>query len=72
MKDKVIKFMLTVLVVLTRAPSPLLASRDKEKVMDLGVLNGQVQGNSGVKVTRTLPDPVLFRAEPPETLPHSL
>ncbi|CCP01353.1 minor fimbrial subunit faeF precursor [Erwinia amylovora Ea644] len=72
MKDKVIQFLLTVLVVLTIAPSPLLASRDKEKVMYLGVLNGQVQGNSVVKVTRTLPDPVLFRAEPTDTLPHSL
>ncbi|MCT2385184.1 DUF5462 family protein [Erwinia pyrifoliae] len=60
-----------VLVVLSTAPSAQ-ANRDKEKEMYLGVLNGQVQGNSVVKVTRTLPEPILFRAESSDRLPDSL
>lgn len=32
-----------------------------EKVFNLGVLNGQIQGGNIVKVNRTLPDPVIYR-----------
>ncbi|EGQ7459401.1 fimbrial protein [Escherichia coli] len=34
----------------------------REKTQYLGVVNGQVLGNSVVKVTRTLGDPVLYRS----------
>lgn len=47
-------------------------SKHREKLMYLGVLNGQVQGNSVVKVIRTLPEPVLFRTEAGDDLPERL
>ncbi len=34
-----------------------------EKVYNLGVLNGQVQGGNMVKVNRTLSDPVIYRLQ---------
>lgn len=37
-----------------------LATEYSEKTQYLGVVNGQVAGNSVVKVTRTLGDPVLY------------
>lgn len=42
-----------------------------EKTQYLGVVNGQVVGNSVVKVTRTLGDPVLYRNRLPP-LPEKL
>ncbi|EFI6984876.1 fimbrial protein, partial [Escherichia coli] len=43
-----------------------------EKNMYLGVLNGQIQGNSIVKANRTLSDSVLFKADRISTLPAQL
>ncbi|EDS4118880.1 fimbrial protein, partial [Salmonella enterica subsp. enterica serovar Braenderup] len=43
-----------------------------ERTQYLGVVNGQVVGNSVVKVTRTLPEPVLFLADSRDTLPSQL
>lgn len=40
---------------------PVLAAGYSEKTQYLGVVNGQVSGNSVVKVTRTPTDPVLYR-----------
>ncbi len=40
-----------------------LATEYREKTQYLGVVNGQVVGNSVVKVTRTPTDPVLYRVE---------
>ncbi|EDR9399429.1 fimbrial protein, partial [Salmonella enterica subsp. enterica] len=42
---------------------PVLAADYSEKTQYLGVVNGQVVGNSVVKVTRTPADPVLYRTE---------
>ncbi|CCG85545.1 DUF5462 family protein [Erwinia piriflorinigrans] len=72
MEAKIIRLMLIGLVGMSTASLPARAAHDKEKVMYLGVLNGQVQSNSVVKVTRTLPEPVLFRAESADGLPDSL
>lgn len=41
---------------------PVLAAEYSEKTQYLGVVNGQVVGNSVVKVTRTPTDPVLYRS----------
>ncbi|EBQ2955754.1 fimbrial protein [Salmonella enterica subsp. enterica serovar Bareilly] len=41
---------------------PVLAADYSEKTQYLGVVNGQVVGNSVVKVTRTPADPVLYRS----------
>ncbi len=43
-----------------------------ERTQYLGVVNGLVVGNSVVKVTRTLPEPVLFLADSRDTLPSQL
>jgi len=43
-----------------------------EKTQYLGVVNGQVVGNSVVKVTRTPADPVLYRSGDTIPLPESL
>ncbi|MBA8400393.1 F4 (K88) fimbria minor subunit FaeF [Escherichia coli] len=43
-----------------------------EKTQYLGVVNGQVSGNSVVKVTRTPTDPVLYRSGDTTPLPGSL
>ncbi|ADP11030.1 K88 minor fimbrial subunit FaeF [Erwinia sp. Ejp617] len=73
MKTKIIRSMLVVLVgMISTASLPALATHSKEKLMYLGVMNGQIQGNSVVKVTRTLPEPVLFRAESADGLPENL
>ncbi|EFJ8922895.1 DUF5462 family protein (plasmid) [Escherichia coli] len=39
----------------------VLAAEYSEKTQYLGVVNGQVSGNSVVKITRTPTDPVLYR-----------
>ncbi|MCZ8781147.1 F4 (K88) fimbria minor subunit FaeF [Escherichia albertii] len=49
-----------------------LAAEYSEKTQYLGVVNGQVAGNSVVKVTRTPADPVLYRSEDTRPLPGSL
>lgn len=50
-----------------------LAAEYSEKTQYLGVVNGQVVGNSVVKVTRTPTDPVLYRSSgDTTTLPDSL
>lgn len=50
---------------------PLQAAEFSEKTQYLGVVNGQVVGNSVVKVTRTPTDPVLYRSSETE-LPEYL
>lgn len=49
-----------------------LAAEYSEKTQYLGVVNGQVSGNSVVKVTRTLTDPVLYRSGDTTPLPDDL
>ncbi|EFN8623809.1 fimbrial protein [Escherichia coli O51] len=49
-----------------------LAAEYSEKTQYLGVVNGQVVGNSVVKVTRTPTDPVLYRSGDITPLPNSL
>ncbi|EBV5176659.1 fimbrial protein [Salmonella enterica subsp. enterica serovar Oranienburg] len=49
-----------------------LPAQAGERTQYLGVVNGQVVGNSVVKVTRTLPEPVLFLADSRDTLPSQL
>ncbi|EAC0470283.1 fimbrial protein [Salmonella enterica subsp. enterica serovar Newport] len=49
-----------------------LPAQAGERTQYLGVVNGQVVGNSVVKVTRTLPEPVLFLADSRGTLPSQL
>lgn len=49
-----------------------LAAEYSEKTQYLGVVNGQVVGNSVVKVTRTPTDPVLYRSEDTTPLPDTL
>ncbi|HCZ4708622.1 TPA: DUF5462 family protein [Salmonella enterica subsp. enterica serovar Saintpaul str. CFSAN004144] len=48
-----------------------LAAEYSEKTQYLGVVNGQVMGNSVVKVTRTPGDPVLYRSSE-ASLPENL
>ncbi|EOU7562927.1 F4 (K88) fimbria minor subunit FaeF [Escherichia coli] len=49
-----------------------LAVEYSEKTQYLGVVNGQVVGNSVVKVARTLEDPVLYRSGSNSPLPAEL
>ena len=49
-----------------------LTAEYSEKTQYLGVVNGQVAGNSVVKVTRTPTDPVLYRSGDATPLPGSL
>ncbi|EMK7693406.1 TPA: F4 (K88) fimbria minor subunit FaeF [Escherichia coli] len=49
-----------------------LAAEYSEKTQPLGVVNGQVSGNSVVKVTRTPTDPVLYRSDSNSPLPAEL
>ncbi|HHN9985554.1 TPA: F4 (K88) fimbria minor subunit FaeF [Escherichia coli] len=48
------------------------AAEYSEKTQYLGVVNGQVVGNSVVKVTRTPTDPVLYRAGNDRPVPAEL
>ncbi|TNI08419.1 fimbrial protein [Aeromonas veronii] len=63
--------LLTVLAGLVLS-QPVAAAKYSEKTQYLGVLNGQVQGNSVVKVTRTLEEPVLYRTQGDDPLPGQL
>lgn len=47
-------------------------AEDHEKTQYLGVVNGQVAGNSVVKVIRTPTDPVLYRSEDTTPFPDCL
>lgn len=49
-----------------------LSAEYSEKTQYLGVVNGQVVGNSVVKVTRTPTDPVLYRSGSNSPLPAEL
>ncbi|EKO1151719.1 TPA: F4 (K88) fimbria minor subunit FaeF [Escherichia coli] len=49
-----------------------LAAEYSEETQYLGVVNGQVVGNSVVKVTRTPADPVLYRSGDTTPLPGNL
>ncbi|EGH1125241.1 TPA: F4 (K88) fimbria minor subunit FaeF [Escherichia coli] len=48
------------------------AAEYSEKTQYLGVVNGQVSANSVVKVSRTPPDPVLYRSGSHSPLPAEL
>lgn len=48
------------------------AAEYREKTQYLGVVNGQVVGNSVMKVTRTPTDPVLYRSGDTMPLPDNL
>ncbi|ENF3824122.1 F4 (K88) fimbria minor subunit FaeF [Escherichia coli] len=50
----------------------ILAAEYSEKAQYLGVVNGQVVGNSVVKVTRIPTDPVLYRSGDTTPLPDRL
>ncbi|WP_392420830.1 DUF5462 family protein [Edwardsiella piscicida] len=54
------------------ASLPVVAADYREKIQYLGAVNGQVAGNSVVKVTRTLAEPVLFLAQRGDPLPEAL
>ncbi|EPQ7464107.1 DUF5462 family protein [Escherichia coli] len=62
-------FVITVITGMMFISLPSTAVQKNEKVMYLGVLNGVIQGNSFVKVNRTLSDPVLFKTDNISTLP---
>ncbi|WP_407907629.1 DUF5462 family protein [Escherichia coli] len=63
--------MAATLVLSTLCTHSALSVEYSEKTQYLGVVNGQVVGNSVVKVTRTLGDPVLYRSVD-TSLPESL
>ena len=65
------KMMIAGLVLSALCTQSALAAEYSEKTQYLGVVNGQVSGNSVVKVTRTPTDPVLYRSDA-ATLPESL
>ncbi|MCI3086828.1 F4 (K88) fimbria minor subunit FaeF [Escherichia coli] len=64
--------MAATLVLIAFSIQPVLATEYSEKTQYLGVVNGQVSGNSVVKVTRTPTDPVLYRSGDTTPLPGSL
>lgn len=67
------KTMMAVALVLSAFSIQLaLAAEYSEKTQYLGVVNGQVVGNSVVKVTRTPTDPVLYRSGNNSPLPAEL
>jgi hypothetical protein len=60
------------MVLTTLSLPPAIAAGYSEKTQYLGVVNGQMVGNSVVKVTRTLSDPVLYRSDDATTPPPEL
>ena len=64
--------MAATLVLIALSIQSALAAEYSEKTQYLGVVNGQVVGNSVVKVTRTPTDPVLYRSRDTTPLPGSL
>ncbi|EEQ3299506.1 fimbrial protein [Escherichia coli] len=65
-------FIVTVIAGMMFTSFASMAVQMSEKNMYLGVLNGQIQGNSIVKANRTLSDSVLFKADRISTLPAQL
>lgn len=63
--------MMACLLFTTLSLSSAMAAEYSEKTRYLGVVNGSVVGNSVVKVTRTLSDPLLYRSDG-ATLPVQL
>ncbi|EAT2902212.1 DUF5462 family protein [Salmonella enterica] len=66
------RMMAATLVLSAFCTQSVLAAEYSEKTQYLGVVNGQVSGNSVVKVTRTPTDPVLYRSGDTTPLPDSL
>ncbi|ELO5003673.1 F4 (K88) fimbria minor subunit FaeF [Escherichia coli] len=66
------KTMIAVALALSALSPSAPAAEYSEKTQYLGVVNGQVVGNSVVKVTRTPTDPVLYRAGNDRPLPAEL
>ena len=67
------KTMMVVTFVLnTLSVQSALAAEYSEKTQYLGFVNGQVEGNSVVKVNRTPTDPVLYRSSSNNPLPAEL
>ncbi|ECB8008542.1 fimbrial protein, partial [Salmonella enterica] len=64
--------MATTLVLSALSIQSAQAAEYSEKTQYLGVVNGQVVGNSVVKVTRTPTDPVLYRSGDTTPFPDSL
>lgn len=64
--------MAAILVLSALSIQSALAAEYSEKTQYLGVVNGQVSGNSVVKVTRTPTDPVLYRNGGSTPLPDRL
>ena len=64
--------MAATLVLIALSIQSALAAEYSEKTQYLGVVNGQVVGNSVVKVTRTPTDQVLYRSRDTTHLPGSL
>ncbi|WP_157918821.1 DUF5462 family protein [Escherichia coli] len=62
----------TVLALVVLSIQSVRSAEYSEKVQYLGVVNGQVTGNSVVKVSRTPTDPVLYRSGDRASLPGSL
>lgn len=63
---------LLLLLCFAMTPYSSLASEYNESTQYLGVINGQVQGNNVVKVTRTLSKPEIFKSDDVDNLPHYL
>lgn len=64
--------MAVVIVLSSLSIQSVIAAEYSEKTQYLGVVNGQVVGNSVVKVTRTLTEPVLCRYGDTTPLPDTL
>lgn len=68
--QKISVALLSVLIMFFMPLADALA--ESEKVMYLGVVNGQVKGNQVVEASRTLPNPELYKASDPAALPDEL
>ncbi|XEH50421.1 DUF5462 family protein [Edwardsiella tarda] len=66
------KMMVVALLLTVLSLQSARATDYRETTQYLGVVNGQVVGNSVVKVTRTPTEPILFRAENDAPLPEIL
>lgn len=66
------KNMLAVALAFTLSGFQSVQAEEQEKTQYLGVVNGQVSGNSVVKVARTPTDPVLYRSGDTMPLPGRL
>ncbi|ENS0909833.1 DUF5462 family protein, partial [Escherichia coli] len=66
------KNMLAVALMFALSGFQSVQAEEHEKTQYLGVVNGQVVGNSVVKATRTPADPVLYRSGSNSPLPAEL